>query len=128
MALLRRGRMAGHRALQTHFPEKSAGTVSYSTVYVRVSPGPLAPGPRTASAGNLPGRRTAARWRGGGVAPGGAGSRGPPASAPAGRGALGRRADPRSSGRAAREQGQGAGYGVGARGRGKKPFEIPILL
>jgi len=97
-------------------------------LFKRLNQSPLAPRcRRTASAGNLPGRRTAARWRGWAEAPGGAGRLGPLASAPAGRVALGMRADPSSSGRVAREYGQGAWSGVGARGRWKKPFEIPIL-
>src|SRR5262249_35651595 len=87
------------------FLPKSGVTVQVLQIMQRQDGSPLVPGRRTASAGNLSGRRTAARWRGGGVAPGGAGSRGPPASAPAGRGALGMRADPSSSGRVAREHG-----------------------
>src|SRR5262249_11235917 len=84
------------------------GEGSVNTVSPIMTVLPLAPRRRrTASAGHLPGRRTAARWRGWGVAPGGAGSLGPPASAPAGRVALGMRADPSSSGRVVREHGTG---------------------
>ena len=59
---------------------------------------------RTASAGNLPGRRTAARWRGWGVAPGARG-----VSAP-------RRAHHAGRPQQQREGGQGAGAGSRVRG------------
>src|SRR5262249_24464067 len=79
-------------------------------------------------AGNLPGRRTAACWRGWGVVPGGAGSRGPPASAPAGRGALGMRADPSSSGRVAREHGTGWVHAAGGKSRLKSLYSENRIL
>src|SRR5262245_17405195 len=53
-----------------------------------------APLRRRAASGSLPGRRAAARWRGWGVAPGGAGRLGTPGRAPQ----QGVRADPSISG------------------------------